>query len=136
MKYLYPLLLGILFTYSCSKDSNDGDDPKIALLEACFEISKDTLSVGENLQLTNCSKGATSYAYNFGNGKNSTEESPVTTFENGGDFNISLTVTNDEMETKTFSREVHVTSATSKYIYPDIATGFSAVSLETGINPV
>lgn len=135
MKYLYPLLFGILFIYSCSKDSNDGDDPKTAVLEACFEISKDTLSVGETLQISDCSKGATSYAYNLGNGASSEEESPITAYQDGGDFNISLTVTNDAMETKTFSREVHVTSATSKYIYPEIATGFSAVSLESGINP-
>ena len=135
MKYLYPLLLGIFFIYSCSKDSNDGDDPKTTALKACFEINKDTLSVGESLQLTDCSKGATSYAYNFGNGESSEEESPSTSYQSSGDFNISLTVTNDEMETKTFSKEVHVISATSKYIYPEIPSGFSAVSLETGINP-
>ncbi|MEX0291123.1 MAG: PKD domain-containing protein [Flavobacteriaceae bacterium] len=135
MRYLYSLLLGILFIYSCSKDTDGGDDPKTTALEACFEISKDTLSVGENLQLTDCSKGASSYAYNFGNGESSEEDSPTVNYQDGGDFNISLTVTNDDMETKTFSRKVHVISAASKYIYPDIPAGFSTMSLETGIHP-
>ena len=136
MRQLYPLLLGILFIYSCSKDTDDGGDPKTTALEACFEINKDTLSIGEILQLTNCSKGATAYAYNFGNGESSEEDSPSISYQDSGDFNIVLTVSNEAMETKTFSKKVHVISHTSKYIYPDIPTGFSTVSLETGINPV
>ena len=135
MKNLYPLLFSILLIYSCSKDSKDEDDPKTTELQACFEISKDTLPVGETLQIMDCSKGAITYAYNFGNGTNSADASPTVVYQEDGDFNIDLTVTNEAMETKTFSRQVHVTAVTSKYIYPDIPEGFSALPLEAGINP-
>jgi len=135
MKHLYPLLFCILLIYSCSKDSKDDGDPQTAELKACFEISKDTLNVGETLQITDCSKGASTYAYNFGNGETSAEVDPDVVYQDGGDFNIDLTVTSEEMETKTFSRQVHVTTAASKYIYPDIPNGFSALPLEAGINP-
>ena len=135
MKHLYTLLCCILLIYSCSKDSKDNDDPQTAELQACFEISKDTLSVGQTLEITDCSKGASSYAYNFGNGQTSAEVNPAVAYQEGGDFNIDLTVTNEAMETKTFSRQVHVTSAASKYIYPSIPDGFSALPMEAGINP-
>lgn len=135
MKHLYPVLFGILLIYSCSSDSGGDEDPKAKELQACFEISKDTISVGETLQITDCSKGASSYAYQFGNGASSAEASPAVAYDDGGDFNIDLTVTSDVMETKTFSRQVHVTTAASKYIYPDIPDGFSATPLEAGINP-
>lgn len=131
MKYIYLLLLGFVVMASCSKD----DGTAKAVLEACFDISKDTLAVGESLQITDCSKGASTYAYVLGNGETSAVASPTVIYQDGGDFNIDLTVTNDAMETKTFSRSVHVTTAASKFIYPDIPAGFSAVSLETGINP-
>ncbi len=126
------MLMAIVVMASCSKD--DGKAGTDAVLEACFDISKDTVSVGENLQITNCSKGAGSYTYNLGNGETSSEEGLVVIYQDGGDFNIALTISNDAMETKTFSRMVHVKTAESKYIYPDIPSGFSAVSLETGIN--
>jgi len=134
MKNLYLALLSIILLASCSKDDiNDGDSS--TALEACFEISKDTVAVGENLQLTNCSKNAITFSYNLGNGKSSTEESPIIVYQNGGNFTIALTVTDDEMETKTFSRQIVVTEAESKYLFPDIPVGFSGIPLETGIDP-
>lgn len=131
MKHLYLLLMGLIVLGSCSKDDSTAE----AVLEACFEINKDTVSVGENLQLTGCSKGASTVAYTFGNGMSSTDKNPVIAYQDGGDFNIELTVTNEAMETETFSQSVFVLSAESNYIYPDIPAGFDAVSLETGINP-
>ncbi|MCW5517909.1 PKD domain-containing protein [Muriicola sp. Z0-33] len=135
MKKLYPICFCILLIYSCSNDSGEGGEQQTKELQACFEISKDTLSVGETLQITDCSKGASNHSYAFGNGETSADTSPEAVYQEGGDYTIDLTVTNDEMATKTFSRQVHVTAVASKYIYPDIPDGFSALPLEAGINP-
>ncbi len=135
MKYCYLSLLTLIFCASCSKESDSpdpGPDPSTTL-EACFEVSKDTLGVGEALQLSSCSKGETTYAYDFGNGEDSASKNPAIVYQDGGEYAISLTVTNEEMETKTFSRTVFVTSAESKYIYPVIAEGYSGYPMESGI---
>ncbi len=135
MKYCYISLLSLIFCASCSKESagtTPDPDPE-ATLEACFEVSKDTLGVGEALQLSSCSKGETTYAYDFGNGEDSASKNPAIIYQDGGEYNISLTVTNEEMDTKTFSKKVFVTSAESKYIYPDIPAGYSGYPMESGI---
>lgn len=137
MKHFYPIFIGLILLASCSKDDPGGDNPDQIALKACFETSKDTLSLGESLDITSCSEGANAFSYNFGNGKTSSKENPSMSYEEGGDFNISLTVTNEAMETKTFSKEVHVlsTDVESNYLFPNIAEGFTAMPLEAGINP-
>ena len=134
MKYFYPLLFFIFFIYSCSNDTKEDTDPQGNDLQACFEVSLDTVVVGEMLQITDCSKGVKTYNYKFGDGNTSAAANPQVVYQDAGDFNIDLTVSNEAMETKTFSRQIHVKSATSKYLYPDIPQGFSAIPLEAGIN--
>jgi len=43
---------------------------------------------------TNTSANATSYNWNFGDGNTSTEASPVHTYQNGGEYEVTLTATN------------------------------------------
>lgn len=44
---------------------------------------------------TNTSVDATSYSWDFGDGNSSTEEEPMYSYSNGGNYNVCLTVTND-----------------------------------------
>ena len=62
-----------------------GGEQQTKELQACFEISKDTLSVGETLQITDCSKGASNHSYAFGNGETSADTSPEAVYQEGGE---------------------------------------------------
>ena len=137
MKNIYVLFLCIAVFYSCSKDETGPDpvaNPKIDL-KACFTVNKDTVSVGEELHITSCSKDATTFSYQFGNGETSVEENPKIILQEGGDYNITLTVSDDKQNTDTHSHAIYVTSAESKYIYPTIPNGFIGFPLGIGIHP-
>ncbi len=143
MKHFYlPCLLAILLL-SCSQtepisgdpDPDGGDDDPHTSLEACFSLSSETILVGESLEISDCSEGATSYSYDFGNGEESTDDSPSVVYEEGGEYTITLTVTNNEQETDTKTRSVYVGSAESYYIYPEVPEGYSYLPLEAGIHP-
>jgi PKD repeat protein len=128
---------------SCSKtgavdgpedpEGND-KDPDIAL-KACFTLSNESILVGEKLVISNCSKGATTYTFDIGNGSQGTDASPEVVYEEGGEYTITLTVTNAREESKTFSLPVFVTSAASYYIYPNVPEGYSYLPLEAGFHP-
>ncbi|MBT8210172.1 MAG: PKD domain-containing protein [Eudoraea sp.] len=136
MKHNYLLILCCFLFYSCSTDEIEKETPDPGeALEACFEISEETLMVGESLKLFSCSSGATTFLYDFGNGDASTLENPEITFTESGEYTITLTVGNDEGETKTYSLEITVVSVEGFYVYPDIAEGYSAIPLEMSVNP-
>jgi PKD repeat protein len=141
MPKIYFLIILTAFLTSCSKDTSTSDpdnpDPS-SKLEACFEVSKETLLVGENLHINNCSVGASTYSYNLGNGETRTEENPTVVYGKSGDYTIVLTIANKANETKTFSRQILVNDAIVEdfFIFPEVAEGFNRIPLETGINPV
>ena len=81
----------IILLAGCKKD--DGPPPATA----SFDFDATTTVVGQaplNVQFTNESENATTFAWDFGDGNTSTEESPAHTYANGGDYEVSLTVTN------------------------------------------
>lgn len=140
MKHFYSYLL-IVLCISCSKTEpvsgpgpSDPEEPG-AKLKACFTLSKTSLQVGETLTVSNCSQGATSYAYDFGNGSQSAEASPLITYQSAGEFTISLTVSDGEDGSHTTSRQVTVNDSESYYLYPEAAEGYSYLPLETGYHP-
>ncbi|MES2619802.1 MAG: PKD domain-containing protein [Bacteroidota bacterium] len=61
---------------------------------ACFQLSNDTVPAGIEVTLTNCSALATSYAWNFGDGQTSTDQSPLHSYANTGTYTVSLIATN------------------------------------------
>ncbi|MCM4174091.1 hypothetical protein DHD32_21725 [Arenibacter sp. TNZ] len=138
MKNIYSLILISIIVVSCTKDAKtDVINPELeTILTACFTVSKDTLTVGESLQLTNCSKDAVIYSYDFGNNEISNQESPSITFEEGGNFTITLVTYDDQRHSKTFSHTVFVeTPLESYYHFPDISLGLNGLPIGIGINP-
>ncbi|NER11733.1 PKD domain-containing protein [Muriicola jejuensis] len=138
MKKIYLLGLGLIFILGCSKDGLtviDDNPDEGESLKACFELSATTLRVGEMLTISNCSEGATSYSFDFGNGTSSEFENPTVSFEEGGSYTITLTVSDGE-ETKTQSKSVTVMVIEASYLFPEIPSGFTGLPLEAGINPV
>jgi len=138
MKKLYLLGVCLILFLSCSQDAttiiDDKPDEESELI-ACFEVNSLTLNVGEMLEISNCSEGATTYLFDFGNGETSEQENPVISFETGGSYTITLTVTNEDQETRTKTKTVNVIVIEASYLFPEIPEGFTGLPLETGINP-
>lgn len=138
MKHFYLLIFSALL-FSCSTEpveNKDKEPDPDGVLQACFMLSDKVLAVGQDLEITNCSEGAATYLYDFGNGESSTEQNPEMDYEEGGEYTITLTVTNEDEETNVYSKQVTVIDAESFYIYPVIAEGFSSIPLELGIHPI
>ncbi|MEA4839776.1 MAG: PKD domain-containing protein [Bacteroidales bacterium] len=78
------LIVIVCVGFACSK--SDVEAPT-----SLFDYSSDGLIV----TFTNMSKNATSYVWDFGDGKTSTEANPVHTYTTYGEFDVTLTATNE-----------------------------------------
>jgi PKD repeat protein len=138
MKKIYLLGASLLFLFACSEDATlliDESPEEGVSLKACFELSATTIGVGEILSISNCSEGATTYSFDFGNGTSSALENPTVSFDEGGSYEITLTVSNEE-ESRSQSKTVTVLAIEASYLFPEIPPGFTGLPLEAGINPV
>ncbi len=142
MKHFYLLFISLFILLSCTSETEpiagdpdpDGGNPDKEL-KACFSLSSETVFVGETLEIDNCSEGALTYFYDFGNGSESSNQSPSVVYEEGGEYTITLTVANAKEESDTKTLSVLVGSAESFYIYPEIPAGYSYLPMEAGIHP-
>lgn len=90
-KFIYGLgltLLGGLVLTGCRKD--DPEEPGDTVATFQYEISSGNWA---EVTFTNYSQNASSYAWDFGDGNTSTEESPVHTYAAGGTYDVTLTAT-------------------------------------------
>lgn len=140
MKNNYLTYLLFILLLACSKENGTSEPipDGTGTLKACFTLSSDTISVGQELEITSCSVAAFSFLYDFGSAGSSLKEHPKVVFAQEGDYTIRLTVTDERQNQDTFSKSVHVTPSpeTSKYIYPSIANGFAAFPLSLGTDPI
>jgi PKD repeat protein len=91
MKKLSILLILGLLCFSCKKDPVI--KPKA---NACFDYAPQSgIKVGDTLHFSNCSKYATSYNWDFGDGTASTDSTPNHSYETGGTFSVTLLTSND-----------------------------------------
>jgi len=80
-------------------------DPGILPPEAQFTSNITSGTAPLMVQFNDSSSGTvTSYAWDFGDGANSTEQNPVHTYTNYGIYNVSLTVTNAAGEEDTITK--------------------------------
>ena len=120
MKKIIFLISILLFFISCNSDENEQTEEQVT---ACFEINKDTYEFGEELQITNCSVGASSYEFNFGNGTTSSENSPIISYENSGDYTITLRATSESGKTNTVSKNITVNQIENNFLYVPVFEG-------------
>ena len=90
---LFMILSGSVLLWSCSDDDDDanGQDPP----EACFEVVGASVKAGDEITFTNCSKNATVYAWDFGDGTTSSEKDPAHTYTEGRTFTVWLLAGSD-----------------------------------------
>ena len=137
MNKFYLLGFSLILLFSCSQDSGiliDQEPEEEGTLKACFELSATTVNVGQELTISNCSEGALSYAFDFGNGTSSELKNPSVSYEEGGSYEITLTVS-DEQETRSQTKTVTVLVIEASYLFPEIPDGFTGLPLEAGIHP-
>jgi len=114
MKKVILIISTLLLFFSCKKDADMQLDDQVT---ACFEISNTILNIGEELQITNCSSGASSYEFNFGNGITSTEETPSISYESSGQYNISLKAISEGGTINVVYKSVSVSVIESSYLF-------------------
>ncbi|PCH67957.1 MAG: hypothetical protein COC06_10425 [Bacteroidales bacterium] len=93
---------------------------------ASFTIDNTSALLEEVITFTNTSENTTSYLWDFGDGRTSTEENPKHSFSIGGTFTVSLTATGDGGEdTLTKTVEIIVDDAN---IFPGFGTPYAALA--------
>ena len=85
----------------------DGEEPKKPPV-ADFTYQVDGLTVQFTDASTNSDGPIASWNWNFGNGNSSTLQNPVQTYSEGGIYSVLLTVTNDNGDTGSTSKNVSV----------------------------
>jgi PKD repeat protein len=96
-KIIVPLIvaccgIALFILYSCD-ESFPVPHPST---QSMFSFTVDNNSIAPaTVTFTNLSKNATSYSWDFGNGEISTEENPQVTYNEAGNFTVSLTVGSD-----------------------------------------
>lgn len=101
---LFSLLAPSVFIFSCNKGSEG---------VACFEAAQENARKLD-VSFTNCSENALSHKWDFGDGSQSEEESPVHTYADPGDYTVTLEILMEEPDdngdfTKEVSKNVTVT---------------------------
>jgi hypothetical protein len=99
-KYLGPIivfasvLVAVCLTDSCKKAAPPA---------TCFATLPDSAYVGQSLVFTSCTVGASSYLWTFGDGSTASTDSAKHTYTAPGIYNGSLTTSNGQGSTKTFT---------------------------------
>jgi PKD repeat protein len=109
---LSSLLLLTLFALgwtACEKTSPEPEETPVASFQ--FEVEQENF---RTVRFTNFSQNATAYAWDFGDGNTSSEENPIHTFEQAGNYSVSLVASNASGQSSTtFSREIEIVDPNS-----------------------
>jgi len=118
----YMVMLVAYNPNSCNKvDSVSYEFTVAASPTAAFNITPIVPEVNMPYTFHNQSQGATHYDWDFGDGTNSTEESPTHSFNRSGEFSVCLTATNQYG----CSAKVCKTIRSEVQSLVDVPTGFS-----------
>lgn len=130
LKFLSLLFLGgFLFISSCKKD-----DP-VTPITVGFKYAPENPIAGDEVTFTNASNGGTTFAWDFGDGSNSTEKDPKHIYTKSGKFSVELKV--DNKDNQTFKKDVEVGDALPDITYsPDpIQAGIEVTFTSSIYNP-
>jgi PKD domain len=84
------------------------EPPDLPTILPCFNIVEDTFrNPREPVQFQNCSQGAASYLWDFGDGTTSAEQSPAHTYTTVGYFTVKLTGFQGDYQ-EDFTKEIRV----------------------------
>ncbi|MCP4552994.1 MAG: PKD domain-containing protein [Bacteroidetes bacterium] len=102
---LMTLAIFVLSISSCKKDDPD-PDPENPVASFQFAVSETNYL---EVTFTNYSENSTSYAWDFGDGGTSTDENPVYTYTEAGNYTVLLTSSNAEGTSANYSTAIQIT---------------------------
>ncbi len=117
---------------SCSSDDSEPVQPV-----ACFEISKNEIIVGEEVQVSDCSENATELVFSYKiNGEDITTSVSQFSIEFSipGEYQITLRASNAEGGVHTIFKNITVLNGESNFKYFDYPLGINAIPLGSGID--
>jgi parallel beta-helix repeat protein len=98
---VFILLIATFLVFSCKKEETN-------TVEACF-VTPMIIEAGIPAVFnSSCSVNGVSFSWNFGDGSSSQEANPTHTFSEGGDFSVTLTVTDADGSTDEVTHSVSV----------------------------
>lgn len=122
-KLLFILSLAVISITACKKDKNGADNPK-----AIFTTSSSGYYLKEDITFSNTSTNGKTYAWDFGDGKSSTDQSPTHSYITPGVFKIQLTVNG----TSTASKSIKIFAGLASYQVSNMSSyNFPLVSFST-----
>jgi len=89
--FLLLMMASVAFLMSCNKD-DDEDGVQSPVADFSFEIDDET---GGIVTFTNTSENADEFLWDFGDETTSTQENPVKTYMEDGDYEVTLTATGE-----------------------------------------
>jgi len=106
MKRFYNIigLLGLLiFIISCNEE-----DPLLPLPAINFSTDPELIEVGKDVLFENMTTNASTYKWDFGDGRTSTEINPTIQYDEGGSYTVTLIAYTDDNQSDSLSREIDV----------------------------
>lgn len=111
MKTIYKLLSVSLFSLLFFNGCINYNHPNNEYLDACFSTSMNEYEVWQSVYFNNCSSGADSYTWEFGDGTSSTESNPTHEYQNPGTYQVKLSAYNPAGRS-TASKIIYVNGST------------------------
>ncbi|MCB9233780.1 MAG: PKD domain-containing protein [Bacteroidia bacterium] len=96
--FLFPVLLAFVVMLSGC----------ITPPQSCFEADVEFVDAGESVSFANCSFGASSFAWDFGDGTTSTKKSPTHAYSSPGTYKVTLTIENKSGDASTSATNIVV----------------------------
>lgn len=104
-RFLFVLALAAVSVTACKKDKSGAD------AKAAFTSDKSNYYLKENVTFSNTSTNGKTYAWDFGDGESSTDQSPKHSYTTPGVFKVQLTVNG----TSTSSKSVKIFNGSASY---------------------
>ncbi len=84
------------------------EDPKLPVPQVDFSVEPEFAEVGRPVTFQNLTLNASSYQWSFGDGQTSTQVSPTYTYEESGNYKVTLVAFTDDNQSDSLSRNISV----------------------------
>jgi PKD repeat protein len=121
MKRFYNLL-GFLVLVTVIISCNE-EDPLLPLPEINFSTDPEIIEVGKDVVFVNMSTNASSYKWDFGDGRTSTEINPTIQYDEAGPYTVTLIAYTDDEQSDSLSMDIDVYERVLKILQIILAMG-------------
>jgi uncharacterized membrane protein len=94
MKTLSKIFLAITLLIFTIGGCINYNSPHYDFIDACFTTSMNEYDINQSIYFSNCSSGADTYLWEFGDGTTSSSSNPTHQYQNAGTYTVKLTAYN------------------------------------------